>query len=523
MPALAEFLKGTVEESLKKLLAPSGLIPASLFVLLNLAFVYPEARAHEIAVALEFKELADAWQAIAVAATILVLGYVMGSASSVVLDTLAGRTWNHSLCHLALRRSRKWRRGILKRRVGPPTLDAIEPLTEAEGRLHTRFAPSNVDPAPSALGDVLLATDGLARARFGMTLAAVWEPMRASLAGDNVAGKIAGEQKATVDLMAGLWLAFTAFVAEAILLFSLWDERQKVLLALLALPPAYIAYRVTVTNTLSWCDGVMNVLALHHEDLRKKLGLRDPDDAADRAVLWQKASRFLLWAPKVATDGLFEPEPVVKPKVRATANLKAETETHALREHDASQAAKDIHAAGTAFVLSVTAPDAEGDDTVSGDLHVSDPTIARIPVPPDVSSTNADVAVKVMSAPSVDVSDTLLLHLTDLRPGDAATLTFELTRWLLEVDKGLSLSVEEREGDTLRVTVANRTSADIAGATLRLLHVLDGRRSVRAEGHGQILSGGGIVSGRRQWVASKLKSGREFRFTIEFRQEEETS
>lgn len=41
---IADFLKGTVSESLNKLIQPAAVVPAMLFVLLNLAFVYPEAK-----------------------------------------------------------------------------------------------------------------------------------------------------------------------------------------------------------------------------------------------------------------------------------------------------------------------------------------------------------------------------------------------------------------------------------------------------------------------------------------------
>src|SRR5688572_19267350 len=98
MPALAEFLKGTVQGSLKGLIAPAGIIPAGLFILLNLAFVLPEARDREVGWVVDFYELDGAgWQAVTIATAIMFLAYLLGSASAVLLDTLSGRTWKQSL------------------------------------------------------------------------------------------------------------------------------------------------------------------------------------------------------------------------------------------------------------------------------------------------------------------------------------------------------------------------------------------------------------------------------------------
>ena len=38
---MAEFLKGSVDESLKKLVQPAGLVPAIVLLLLNLGAIYP--------------------------------------------------------------------------------------------------------------------------------------------------------------------------------------------------------------------------------------------------------------------------------------------------------------------------------------------------------------------------------------------------------------------------------------------------------------------------------------------------
>ena len=104
MPALTEFLKGTVKDTLTSLVQPPGLVPAAAFILLNLGVIGPRAKDEKLGLAEAYYGLDDAWQAVIVASLILVVGYVLLSASSMVLDTLSGRTWRTSLLATTLSR-----------------------------------------------------------------------------------------------------------------------------------------------------------------------------------------------------------------------------------------------------------------------------------------------------------------------------------------------------------------------------------------------------------------------------------
>ena len=72
---------------------PAGLVPAAVFVLLNLAFVYPTLKAAEVGYVTIFTGLDEAWQGVTVAVIVLFLGYLLLSVSANVLDLLAGDSW----------------------------------------------------------------------------------------------------------------------------------------------------------------------------------------------------------------------------------------------------------------------------------------------------------------------------------------------------------------------------------------------------------------------------------------------
>ena len=520
MPALSELLKGPVSDKLKQLIAPSGLIPAALFVLLTFAFVLPEARQQEFRPAVEFYDLeADAWQIAAIVFLILVVGYVLGSASSGVLDTLSGRTWNLSLSYLALSWYRGWRRDRLKSTIEAVKTDegaALERRNELRWRRYARFAPDPQPSAPTALGDVLRAAEGGTVKRYAISLASVWESLRAALPADDAALKMVAAEKDSVDLMAGIWLALTAFFVEAAVLFSLWGEPDKVLLSLLTLPAAFVAYRVTVAKTVSWTDAATNVIALHHKDLRKKLGMRPATGTADRRALWQAASRFLLLG-----DGdpaaLFDP-PTAPPKesIRSSGNVEVDSTSATYADGNDFAATRS---AGTRYSLIVTPEERDDGATTAAQVIVSNPAIVRIlPTPELTVAGDGEATAEVVGAPAPQIVDALLIAITGLAPSEAMTIGFALPRWTVSADKGLEVRVKEHATGALAVAVFNPTDADIEGAELELFHVLDGRRTVHTVGAEGML-GARTGGATRRWPVRTVARHSSFNVLIELREQ----
>ena len=96
MTAVAKFLQGKVEDGLLKLVQPSALAPAFVFLLLNLAFVYPVLKSEGVAAATAFGELDEAWQVVGVVLLGGALGFLLHSFTGSVLDLLAGESWRDS-------------------------------------------------------------------------------------------------------------------------------------------------------------------------------------------------------------------------------------------------------------------------------------------------------------------------------------------------------------------------------------------------------------------------------------------
>ena len=200
MPALTEFLKGTVKDTLTSLVQPPGLVPAAAFILLNLGVIGPRAKDEKLGLAEAYYGLDDAWQAVIVASLILVVGYVLLSASSMVLDTLSGRTWRTSLLATTLSSLRGYRRKNLVARIDklelrPLQARDIERVDTLRWRLRTRFAPGKSRSAATGLGDVLLASEHGVKQRYGITVAALWEPLRVAVEPDDPAIKAAGDER----------------------------------------------------------------------------------------------------------------------------------------------------------------------------------------------------------------------------------------------------------------------------------------------------------------------------------------
>jgi len=281
MSSLAEFLKGTVSDSLAKVLQPSGLLPGALLVLLNLAFVYPAARAEEVPVAISYAGLASGWQAVVLGTLVLGIGFLLLSASSVILDILSGRVWRSALSSWALRWLRDQQRDGLEGRLRRAQNVQSKPLTAAtveilEWERRTRFVPERRASTATTLGDVLVAAGDATNRRFGMRMTSLWEPLRASVARDNLAVAAADEEKAVMSLSGNLAFVLGFYVLEAAIVLALLRHWNDVLMSLLLLPVAYAAYRITVTKAISWTDAVDTVAALHRDELRRQMRLREP-------------------------------------------------------------------------------------------------------------------------------------------------------------------------------------------------------------------------------------------------------
>lgn len=454
MPALAEFLKTTVTDSLTKILQPAGLIPGTLLVGLNLLFVGPVASEHGVPIAKDFTGLSDTWKVVAAAGLIFLVGYLLLSATSAILDTLAGSTWNASLTAIGLSKWREQRRAALEQRIDDG--GGLEDVTDLKWRLHTRFPESPAPCTPTSLGDVLRAYDNSVWERFGVRLAALWEPLRATVKADDQAVVAAAGEKTAVDLMTNLTFAGGVFVVESLILFSLWDKPGGVIAAAAGVSLVWLAYRVTVTKVISWCDAIDTVVTLHLDDLLKTIGVRKTSTFADRRSVLEGLSAFLLRGG--TAEGVFEANSVAEPTVSGVVGATASITWYGTRDDTAS--------GHYAYVVLVE----RDHHSATGDVAFTmvDPRFPRLQAPEPQRGAVCDV---VRAGRDLG-PDALVWRLSWMKPGEGRALSFEVLRWSVTADPDVDVTAR-RDGKRMEVTVRH----DDANARVVTLDLFDGERS----------------------------------------------
>lgn len=435
---IADFLKGTVDESLKKLVQPAAVVPATLFVLLNLAFIYPAAQGAGAAKA--FAGLDKTWQAVVAATAIVALGYVLLNAANMVIDTLAGQTWRHSALNWWWRKRQREKRKRLEERIKEEEKDGRARLG-LRWELATHYPSLNVDKTLQAtrLGNVLVATQHTIWSRYRLDVAAFWAPLEASKELKEAPAIVSvKDEKSTLDLLANLTLVSALFGVEALVFFSARENWRASALSLLALVGAYVAYRLAVESARSWGDAMQVVVDLHRGELRKGLGLREPKGIADERKLWEGARR--LYLPGETTPpppDLFQAEELAALKVTSAAALTVEQAAVAVVDAlvDESPAAPqppllvDTYAALLRYVdYSLVASRKEETGDTPLDIVIADPRVRRVRQPPDVVVDGVEAKADVRP---VGARDELRWRITGLGAGASLALGFRLPLWRL--------------------------------------------------------------------------------------------
>ena len=416
---LADFLKGTVDESLKKLVQPAGLVPATVLVLLNLAFIYPAAR--EQGFAASFAGLGQSWQAAVVGITIVGLGYILLNGANAVIETLAGQTWRGSLFHDLLTQSQKRQQKVLA--SGESSLSA----EERRWALAAGYPPSDKIQA-TRLGNTLAASQHVIYERYGIDISALWSQTRAIKdLKEAPAMSAVNDEKSTLDLLANLVLVLVLFAVEALTFFALRGEATTALGALLALPAAYVAYRVAVLAARAWGDAVEVVFDLHRKELRAALALDSAVDPSSEHGLWRRANRFFLFGPKTAAPGPAAPTATVTAAPRLKVEKLAATVVNAARE-SASRAPIDLRRIDYAFVV---ARIGKADETADADIVVDDGRVRRVRDVPTLPEPENDQPHATVSKLEYEGRTALQWRLTQLGAGGSLVLKYSLPLWRL--------------------------------------------------------------------------------------------
>ncbi len=527
MSSLAEFLKGTVNDSLKKLFEPAGILPAGLFVLLNLVFVYPAADRENKSLAETYKHLDQVSQAIVLGVLIIGLGVVLLSAGNFALDTLSGRTWRGALLYSLGSRLRDRQRDRLTKRIG--RLAATESKATVRGetpdmlrwRLRSRYSaaperqhpPGNRASSATSLGDALRASEWMTTDRFGIDRTVLWEPLRAAIAGDygapapgegpkDTAVRAVEDEKAVLNLVGMLTVVLGSFALEAAVVFGLLGHWSAALHTLLVLPGAYVIYRIAVTKAISWGDAIDNVVALHRDKLRALLGLPEPDgpdvpEAARRQ--FRELSYVMRWGGDVTRQSTpSAPESEVLSK-NASRQISSAIDQRPMPGGMAAEHSSAVH-----DVLLVTrTSDGHRRESVSVLVrHRLTPRLLR--VPSGALLLNGDD----------ERADGLIWRSRPLGRGATERFDYKLKRWKARLRGGGRMTVEEAGPETLNITVHGPVGAR---RRLRVWHTLAyARKAVLIEPQASFLEAR-PRNGRCTWALPQLNPGAIARFAVHFR------
>lgn len=304
MSAIADFISGTVNESLKKLLQPVGLIPAATFVLLNLAFVYPTARADGLPLARAFASLDGAMQAAVVGLLTLALGYFLLSASATILDILGGQLIRGSVTYSLLVWWQRRRRDYLLH-------DDPSNAWYVSKRFYLPREGDEREPLPTALGNALVATQGTLARRYGLDMAALWSPLVATPdLKETPARAVVEDERAARDTLANTAFVLWLFGLEGLTFFTFQNQPEHALYSLIAVPAGYIVYRFAVSKAHAWGGAVETLVDLHRDKLHAALRLAKYTSLTSERQIWERAGRFFVTAAEddVSGDDVFQHE-----------------------------------------------------------------------------------------------------------------------------------------------------------------------------------------------------------------------
>lgn len=445
MSAVAKFLQGKVDESLTKLVQPAGLVPAAVFVVLNLAFVLPELSAAGVSFATGFADLDESWQIVIAGFAVVFLGYLLISVSGNILDLLSGESWRGTPLYAALVKRTKRVVGRARPEPGalgePGSLEAIGAAWDLRAAYPISDVTMNKPPSPeqlsdlgpTKLGNAVRATHRLIFERYGLDLVALWPQTEASIDKDSVAATAATDAKASLDTLVNLTFVLAAFGVEGLLLFSALGDWSGALLSALVFPVAYVAYRAAVVKARAWGDTIETIVDFSREDLRKKLDLRETTSARDERDLWTKASRVFLWGRgnDETADEIFDGQPAADATTATiTASRNLEVARHAEEPADVPGTMAAGRRVARVVDYELVASRAGEHGITDGVIALRDKRVLRIARVPEVTVSPADGPPPVCAiAESGSAPDSLIIRLPRLHRGAALWLGFSLPIW----------------------------------------------------------------------------------------------
>lgn len=476
IPKVAEVLKGSFDESLKKLVQPASIVPATIFVLILLVTVYPPLKTDGNRIVKAFDDFDDVWKAAALTGIVIVVGYVLLSLSGTIMRLATGESWRHT-----------WLAGKLveQHRLILPDLYARAAAAHAagDGALESRLlseiatTPDDVMTSPTRLGQVMNGMSGSVARRYGIDPSGLWPHMYAVIASKDkdLSARVDDD---TVQLQVLLNLAAVLALSAVILLafYLLRSDWTAVLWVGLLLVIAYLLYSAAVPAARQYADDVESVFDLYRKDLATALGVTLPEDPDKARAKWQSLSASLLFDDDKASAAL---APEAKDADPLTIKASSNVET-TIVPTPISKVGPDLPAGSAritwsaGYTLIVTSKRRDAGTAVVAVLD------KRMKAPPPAASSRDNTAVGTPLPPGDDGAGTLW-RFPDLAAGAARSVPYDYVVGDLSVRVAGARALKSVGGDLDEPGSGNVEIAllgDDVGATLM---IVDGSRFIAGD------------------------------------------
>lgn len=147
---------------------------------------------------------------------------------------------------------------------------------------------------PTRLGNVIAAAEEYPSHLYGVDAVTFW-PYLAPILTEKGYAPFVEREKATLDFLLNMAVVTLAFGAELVYVDWLLSRVHIVSLVLKLLLTGTIAfcfYLLAIQGALSWGYTIRTAFVLYRHELRKRLGLRQPSKFYEEQNMWGRASRF---------------------------------------------------------------------------------------------------------------------------------------------------------------------------------------------------------------------------------------
>jgi hypothetical protein len=176
---------------------------------------------------------------------------------------------------------------------------------EKQQYFNTHFPESDEAILPTRLGNTMAAFEYYSKARYGIDAVGMW-PRMIPILMENEFLDVVSQKKNSFDSL--IYLLYVSLFLGLELTYAYFYS-QKPISLLIPLFTAIIVkflYNACINNAVQWGMSVKVAFDIYKNDLRNKLGLREPEDYDDEKELWTEVSEFILHGSEDRNYNIFK-------------------------------------------------------------------------------------------------------------------------------------------------------------------------------------------------------------------------